>query len=65
MFVNLSDIPKELINTTDVIDWLIDNNYKGFVNDLTGNNIEYELDDILTVWPDIDRLRINILSYAN
>lgn len=37
----------------DVIDYLLDNGYCGVVNDITGSQVEYELDDLIQVWSNL------------
>lgn len=39
--------------------YLIDNNYIGVVNDISGNNIEYTLDDLLLIWDNLYNYKKN------
>ena len=49
-YLELSKLDSNL-SEEEVVNYLIDNNYVGAINDLTVYpNIEYSLDDLLTVW---------------
>ena len=43
-YINLSQVPLYR-DVNDVLDYLIDRNCKGVINDISGTNVEYELDD--------------------
>lgn len=49
MYCQLSKLDLRL-TVNQVIDYLLDNGYNGIVNDITGNQIEYDLDDVLIIW---------------
>ena len=56
-YINLSQVPLYR-DVNDVLDYLIDRNCKGVINDISGNNVEYELDDLIQVWGNIyEKLR--------
>ena len=51
-YINLSQVPLYR-DVNDVLDYLIDRNCKGVINDISGTNVEYELDDLIQVWGNI------------
>lgn len=51
-YIKLSEI-KVIENKYLLIDYLLENNYIGIINDINGNNIEYDLSDLLLVWDNI------------
>lgn len=44
----LSKIDPDL-SIDDLINYLLDNGFKGIINDLSGNGIEYDIVDLITV----------------
>ena len=57
-YIKLSELPLYR-DVNDVLDYLIDRNCKGVINDISGTNVEYELDDLMQVWENI----YNTLKY--
>jgi len=53
--IKLSSIPKGL-TANEAIDIVIDRGSYGVVNDVSGNGVEYALDDILEVWDKLNGL---------
>ena len=51
-YLELSKTP-DIKDSYEITNYLIDNNYIGVVNDISGNNIEYTLDDILLIWDNL------------
>lgn len=51
-YIKLSEI-KVIENKYLLIDYLLENNYIGIINDINGNNIKYDLSDLLLVWDNI------------
>lgn len=52
MYLKLSKL-KGFNDVNDVIDHLLDMKCTGVVNDISGNKVEYELDDLVQVWPNL------------
>lgn len=58
-YLELSKTP-DIKDSYEITNYLIDNNYIGVVNDISGNNIEYTLDDLLLIWDNLYNYKINI-----
>ncbi len=55
-YLPLSKLDKKY-NLEELLDYLIDNNYVGIINDLTNEpHIEYDLDDLIVVWNKFEKL---------
>lgn len=55
-YLPLSKLDKKY-NLEELLNYLIDNNYIGVVNDLTNEpHVEYDLDDIIVVWNKFEKL---------
>lgn len=57
MYEKLTNIPIELTKTEDVINYLLDNNFIGIVNDCGIFQVEYDLNDLLQTWDRLDLIR--------
>lgn len=52
----LSKLDKKY-NLEELLNYLIDNNYVGIINDLTDEpHVEYDLDDLIVVWNKFEKL---------
>ena len=51
-YLELSKTPN-IKDSCKLINYLMDNNYTGIVNDISGNNVEYSLDDLLLIWDNL------------
>lgn len=48
-YLELSKTP-DIKDSYKLINYLMDNNYIGIINDISGHSVEYTLDDLLLIW---------------
>ena len=58
-YLELSKAP-DIKDPYEIVNYLMDNNFIGIVNDISGNNVEYTLDDLLLIWGNLYNYKINI-----
>ena len=51
-YLELSKTP-DIKDSYKLVNYLMDNNYIGIINDISGNNVEYSLDDLLLIWDNL------------
>ena len=57
-YLELSKAP-DIKDPYEIVNYLMDNNFIGIVNDISGNNIEYTLDDLLLIWDNLYNYKKN------
>lgn len=57
-YLELSKTP-DIKDPYEIVNYLIDNNFIGIINDISGNNIEYTLDDLLLIWDNLYNYKKN------
>ena len=57
-YLELSKAP-DIKDPYEIVNYLMDNNFIGIVNDISGNNVEYTLDDLLLIWGNLYNYKKN------
>ena len=58
-YLELSKTP-DIKDPCEIVNYLMDNNFIGIVNDISGNNVEYTLDDLLLIWSNLYNYKLTI-----
>ena len=57
-YLELSKTP-DIKDHYEIVNYLMDNNFIGIINDISGNNVEYTLDDLLLIWDNLYNYKKN------